>query len=247
MFAYKPKKESELKADANNNNKKKYTKLYSKFLEENNYERLHKRSSHAYSRASLSKALISLAQGYTSNRPNLGIEYAGKKCEALGTIINEVLYHGSEIVFHENNEKDLTLEEKLLLLNSKEGSYVKEGQILYNKAKVLKDRDVIGNIALSLEVPFENPMIASEDTHVLVVSKKKIQSLFGKKLFKEKQEFMRSIFEDLDAESLLQLCIHSEERACSAKEILENQGDNADGSIYLVKSGRVQVGFRDID
>lgn len=238
---YKPKKESELKVESNNQNKRKSTRLYSKFLEENNYERLLKRSSHAYSRASLSKALVGLAQGYMSNRPNLGIEHAGKKCEALGVIINEVLHHGNEIVSHVNNEKDLTLEEKLLLLNNKEGNYVKEGQILYNKAKVLRDRDVLGNIALSLEVPFQHPVIASEDTHVLTVSKKKFQSLLGKKIFKEKQEFLKLVFEDLDAESLLQLCIHSEERACSAKEILYNYGDNADGSIYLVKSGRVQV------
>lgn len=216
-------------------------------MEENNYERLLKRSSHAYSRASLSKALISLAQGYTSNRPNLGIEHAGKKCEALGTIINEVLHHGNEIVSHENNEKDLGLEDKLLLLNSKQGNYVKDGQILYSKAKVLRDRDVLGNIALSLEVPFENPVIASEDTHVLTIQKKKFQSLLGKKIFKEKQEFMRWIFGDLDAESLFQLCIHSEERACSAKEMLYNYGDNADGCIYLVKSGKVQVGRRNYD
>jgi len=243
IFEYKQKKENELKADAANLSKQKCFNLYTKYLQENNYSKLLTKCSRSYSRISLSQSLIDPALHLQTSFSQKD-ENREKKCELLQNLINEVLKNENEVIIKNSQEKDLSIEEKLLLLNNRDGSkcFIKDGLVYYKKVRQINCGKTIGEAALSVGIPAETVAVASDDVHIITISKKKMALFYNKELkyFEEKKKFFSSLFPDLDQESLLKLCLYVEEKSCHTQEYLYNQGEEPN-AIFFVKSGKVQV------
>lgn len=158
-------------------------------------------------------------------------------------LINELL--NGNVVGRQNLEgQDLTIEEKLLLLNNKEnvGNYVRDGVALYAKEKELREGDVVCDAALVADNYSEDPVIAAEDVHMLTITKKKFLGLFERNIMNlnDRERFISSMFPQLDRMSVITLCACIDEKLCYAKEHLYGLGEEAD-SIYIVRAGSVQV------
>lgn len=239
-IAYKSKTEAEIKASEQNITKRKCFQMYNQYLAESNLYKGSKKSANTLRTNSGMKSNDALVNSFMSELPSARAEIYKR---ANARLIDELL-HGNVAARQNPDGQDLTVDEKLLLLNNKEnaGTYVKDGVAFYIKEKELREGDTVCDASLVADNYSEEPIIAAEDVHMLTIPKKKFMGLFERNIMNlnEKEKFISSIFPQLDRMSVLHLCACVEEKVCYTKEHLYGLGEEAE-AIYIIRTGNVQV------
>ncbi len=240
VISYQYKTQSEIKMETLNIHKQKVVDAYLKYLQENNYLNILLYFSKADHKASLAAELAQSKRVHSSSKK----KPRARKYEMLQRIIDEVLKCGNVVVPKSKSKKDLSLEDKLLILNNKEGNkrYVKDGMILYKKVLDKVYGDSTGEVGLSRNAVTQTMAIAAEDVHMLTISKKKFSTLFLQKLecLQTKKDFVKGILPTLNEDNLELMCTYLQEKVFENKECIYVSGEDAQ-AMYFVRIGKVQV------
>lgn len=162
----------------------------------------------------------------------------------LKSMVDEVLSPDNSIFTSSKKEKDLSLEEKLLLLhhNDVTKNYFKSGVATFKKEREVKSGESIAEVCLTTDLTIEHTIIASEDLDIITISKENFRTLSLSKVnsIVERKEFFWQLFPNLTVESIIKLCAYVEEKVILNWDYVYREDDEAN-AIYIVKQGEVQV------
>ena len=245
-FVYNAKKKSEFEKDFSK--QKKCPELVDRYKRHIEEQEFHKKLKKWLLWSSSGGRKITMIEGVTNNQLfQNSIEKNQQLLDLereIKDFVDEILSRNNEVFVSSGYARDLSFEDKLLLFhhNGTTRNFFKKGLATFRKVREVQGGDTIAEICLTTDLTMDCTIIASDDIHLLILSREHFRILAESKVsnFTEKREFFWKAFPNLTIESVIKLCAYVEERQILNWENVYKEGDEAD-AVYIVKAGEVQV------
>ena len=230
-YVYIPKTEQEIEIDCIDEDKKKVAEKYSEFITQS----LSKKSFGTQ----ISKTTLIRANSEFLNQPKSQRSHL-TKAEIARIILSE-----ENTIIQGIDKEDLSIEEKLLLLNDTQREttpYFIKGTPVYKRVTTLRDGECFGELALIFNQPRLTSVIAKEDLHLLCLKSCDYKEIFQSEIRNtlDKVNFFQKIFKAISQEEITRFCHFLEEKTFKFNDVIYKEGDYCK-DIYFVKEGNVQV------